>query len=251
MIQRAHRRLTRPRRRTCFGWAVLLAFYTGWAEADTKQQDAAVQQVLRKAQGMLRQLTQEKAALEAEKTALQERVQQLEGTTSQLDAAVKRLQPFQGEVDRQKALAEGLKTTVDGLQAQLAASRERERVLQRQLRDVGARAALVRQDNQLLVAAVKEREQWIGDCGTRNKSLVATNRELLEKFRDQGFWERLGQVEPFTGIGRVGAENAVEDYRYKLHQLKVTAFEPATKNANDGAAPPPPEEGASEDTADE
>ena len=64
----------------------------------TKQSNAG-DQALRKAQGMLRQLGQEKAALEAEKSELLQQVKNLE-------AEVKRLQPLQQEIDRYRANTE-------------------------------------------------------------------------------------------------------------------------------------------------
>jgi chromosome segregation ATPase len=215
--------------------ALGLALAAGVAPAEPKSQDAAVQQVLRKAQAMLRDLTQRNAALEAEKAALLDRVKQLETANGQLETAVRRLEPLQGEVERRKAAASALEASRAGLESQLTAGHEREQVLRQKLKEIAEQAGRIRDDNQLLVAAVREREQWIGQCGERNRSLLEANRELLEKYRDKGFWDQLAENEPFTGLGRVEAENAAEDYRYRLHQLRVTPFE---------AAPVPPAEAA-------
>lgn len=187
-----------------------------WAEANKK--DAAAAQAIRKAQGMLRQLSQEKAALEAEKTALQEQVKKLE-------ARVKELEPLQGELERHKSALETLKSAQSALESQLHGERERGRTLQHQQREVLAQARKIQADNNLLVQAIKEREEWIARCSALNKDMLDTNRELVERYKEKGFWDKLAEIEPLTGIGKVKAENVEQEYRFRLKDLTVTPFE--------------------------
>jgi hypothetical protein len=72
---------------------------------------------------------------------------------------------------------------------------------------------------------VKEREQWIGQCQQKNNNMAAAQAELIQRYQDKGFWDTLGDVEPLTGIGKVKTENAVQDYQFKLEDLKATPFE--------------------------
>jgi hypothetical protein len=73
---------------------------------------------------------------------------------------------------------------------------------------------------------VKEREQWITQCGQKNRGLVAAATELSGKYQEnRSIWQSLSEAEPFTGIGNMDKQNTVENYQFKLEDLKVTPFE--------------------------
>lgn len=203
------------------GRLLMLACLLSWggvAHAEAPKQDAGAVQALKKAQGVLRQLGQEKAALEAEKTALLDQVKKLEGQ-------VKQLEPLQGEVERHKAALEGLRGANGSLESQLGSERSRTQALQHKNHEIVTQARKIQSDNQLLAQAVKEREDWIKQCGEQNGKMLDANRELVERYKQKGFWDKVGEFEPFTGIGQVKAENAEQEYRYKLKDLAVTPFE--------------------------
>jgi DNA repair exonuclease SbcCD ATPase subunit len=231
-----------------FGWAlcVVLALGNGpvWAEPKGGQ-DAAMKEVLRKAQGVLRKLTEEKAALEAEKTALANDKAALESKVQRLEASLHKLEPLQAlpaEVERCKASVESLLGVRSTLESQISQGREKERGLVEKQQEITAQAKDIQADNQWLVEAVKEREQWVAQCGQHNRQLLDANREIVEKYKEKGFWDEVADLEPLTGFGKIATENAAEEYRYKLHQLKVTPFQPQVPVP----AAPPPQEGAAE-----
>jgi chromosome segregation ATPase len=187
-----------------------------------KPNPAAAQ--LQKAQGMLRQLSQEKVSLEAEKTAFLYKIKQLE-------AEVAKIAPLQVEVDRYKAELKAvqasnasLQTNVQSMQTQASKAAQRERNLDGKLQETVAQAELIDKDNQLLVASVQEREQWIKQCGEKNQKLVEANLELVGKYKAKGFWDKVVNVEPFTGIGQVKTENLEQEYQFKLEDLKTLSF---------------------------
>ena len=180
--------------------------------------------MLKKAQGMIRQLSQEKTALEAEKTTWLNDKAALEAKVQALTAAVEKLLPLQAEVERYKS---GLEAVRSNLEAQLGQERQSRQALLAKHNDVVAKARDIHANNQLLVQAVQEREQWITDCTTRNRALQSANQEILVKYQEKGVWQQLAELEPLTGIARVETESAVEDYQYKLQQLKITPFQPA------------------------
>jgi predicted nucleic acid-binding Zn-ribbon protein len=202
---------------TIYSLSLLVMLGIGATQAAIPKQPNANSQALQKAQGMVRQLSEEKAALEAEKIDLQEQLQKLA-------VQVKQLAPLQVDVQRYQADAETLRGHNSNLSAQVAAGQQKQQVLQQKLREIVAQAKQIQADNQLLVSAVKEREQWIGQCRDKNPSLVAANRELLGKYQDRGFWDRVAEWEPFTGIANVDKQNAVENYQFKLEDLQVTEF---------------------------
>ena len=175
-----------------------------------------------KAQGMIRQLTQEKTALQAEKQQWQTEKADLEARIQALDAVAARLPGVQAELERNKS---ALAAVREGLETQLAQERQHRQQLTEKHTTVVGKAKAIHADNLLLVKAVQEREQWMQRCGEQVQQLRQTNLEILERYRDKGLLQQLAELEPFTGIGQVSTEAAVEDYVYKLKQLQVTPFE--------------------------
>lgn len=219
------------------------------AQAEAPKPDAAVQQVLRKAQGALRQLAQEKSQLEADNAALQKDKATLQEQVAKLEATVKQLEPLQGEVEKQKAALAALQTEKAGLEGQITQSREREQGLHGKIKDIVTKAKAIQGDNLLLVQAVKEREEWIGQCQQKNAAIVQTGEDLVQRYQDKGFWDELGDVEPLTGIGKVNTENVAQDYHFKLQDLKATPFE--SKDPQGEAAASAPAKAVSPDEEDE
>lgn len=181
------------------------------------KQETPEQQAYKKAQGVVRQLNEEKRALETEKAGLLEQVKKLE-------SAVKQLEPLQGQVEQHKTQAESLRNANGALAAQLNNEREKQQALHGKIKDIVAQAKLIQNDNQLLVAAVNERERWISQCSDKNRQMLEASQALIGKYRDKGFWDNLAEIEPFTGIGKVDSQNTSETYQFKLEDLKVTAF---------------------------
>lgn len=198
-----------------YGLALLLCLAHG-AGAAPKEESAA-QQAMKKAQGALRQLSEEKRVLEAEKTALQEQV-------AKLDGIAKQVEPLQNELQRHKAGADSLRQANQALEAQWHGEQARYQSLQRKLQEIAAATKLLQGDNALLAAAVQEREQWITQCADKNRQLLEASQGLLEKYRDKSLWSSVAELEPFTGIAKVETQNAVEAYRFKLEDLKAGAF---------------------------
>ncbi|MGD0959944.1 MAG: hypothetical protein ABSB19_09060 [Methylomonas sp.] len=141
---------------------------------------------IRKAQGLIRQLSQEKSALEAEKTTLMNDKSALETKLKSLEETVKKLQPLQSEVEQYKT---SLESTRNNLEGQLGQERQQRQALLQKHNDVVLKANAIFADNQLLVAAVKEREQWITQCIAQNKDLQAVNLEIVKKYQDKGFFQ--------------------------------------------------------------
>ena len=191
---------------------------------EAKQSDAA-QQALKKAQGVLRQLNEEKAAIEAEKKTLSEEKTALQAQVEKLEGALKQLSPLQAEVAAQKSAADSLRNSNGALSSQLSHLQANERDLTKKLQDTVAQAKLIQADNQTLVSAVQEREHWIERCGEKNREVIAAANELSAKYQSKSVWATLSEIEPFTGIGNVDVQNTVQNYQFKLDDLKVTLFE--------------------------
>lgn len=184
--------------------------------------ESAGQQAIKKIQGMVRQLTEEKKALEAEKTALGEQIKKLQ-------EEVKQTQPLQGELAHYKTQEESLRANNSTLEGQIKTERDKQIDLHHKLQGIVAQAKQIQNDNLLLVSAVQERERWIKDCGNKNQALIENAKSLVVKYQDKDFWDTLAENEPLTGIGKVESQNTVETYQFKLQDLKVTDFESGEK----------------------
>ncbi|MDD4914166.1 MAG: hypothetical protein PHW13_03900 [Methylococcales bacterium] len=197
----------------------LLLFCTRAGGVEPKTGDGGV--AIRKAQGLIRQISQEKMALEADKSALLNEKFQLEARIKTLEDSIGKLQPLRAEVERYKSVLDATRT---GLDSQLDEERRQKQALLQKHNDVVVKANAIYADNQLLVQAVREREQWIAQCAASNKALRALDQEMLKKYQDKGFFQQLGDLDVITGVGQISTETAVEEYRYKLQQLKITPF---------------------------
>lgn len=196
---------------------------------------------IRKAQGLIRQLSQEKQALEAEKTAWQAEKAALESQLKALEQQARQVPALQAQVERYQA---GLEAVRGNLEGQLAQQRQREQALVQKHNEVVAKARDIRDDNRLLVQAVQEREQWIAQCASLNRQLRELNQRVVDSYEQKGLWQQLAELEPITGIAKVDSQNRAEEYRYQLQQLKATPFEagaalPAGQAEAEPAAEPP------------
>ncbi|MDT8406744.1 MAG: hypothetical protein RQ715_05795 [Methylococcales bacterium] len=188
---------------------------------------------IRKAQGMIRQLTQEKAALQAEKNAWQQEKAQLEKQLGQLEQTVTELKPLPGEVKRYKS---GLEHAHD----QLSQEKQRFQTLLNKYNELAGQARKLIDDNELLLNVAQEREQWISTCSQRNRALLDVQQQLIDQYQDKSLWQRLIELEPITGIAHVDTQNQAETYRYQLKSLTMTPYpfndetSHAAQNAREG-----------------
>ncbi len=195
---------------------LLLGFWLAapaWGAPKTNDNAAFI----RKAQGMIRQLTEEKTALQAEKNAWQQEKAQLEKQLEQLEQTVTELKPLPGQVERYKS---GLEHAHD----QLSQEKKRFQTLLNKYNGLAGQARKLIDDNELLLNAVQEREQWANTCSQRNQQLVDVQQKLIDQYQDKSIWERLIELEPVTGIAHVDTQNQAETYRYQLKSLKMTPY---------------------------
>lgn len=186
--------------------------------------DPALTQTLRKTQGMLRQITQEKADLETKAADLDKQLKEALKLADGLKARVKELEPLEGQVKQQKASLDALQEGNANLQQRISGDAERIRGGVEQQRKLATELEKFRRDNALLVNAVEERTHWIADCSAKNQALLQANREWIDQGGDKTLWDKIVAAEPFTGIAAVKRENAAEAFRYKLGDLEVTPW---------------------------
>jgi chromosome segregation ATPase len=192
---------------------------------------------IKKAQGLIRQLSQEKTALEAEKAAWLAEKAGLDAKLKSLEAALAKLQPLAAEIERYKAGLESMKAAYESQQGQLGQERRNQQALVDKYNAVIVKANAIYADNQLLVQAVRERETWIEQCSANTQKLRTAALELIDKYRGKSLLQQLGELEPLTGLGQIETETTVEEYKYQLKQLKITPFKAAETHLDKNTAP--------------
>jgi peptidoglycan hydrolase CwlO-like protein len=192
-----------------FALALLLPFQSLSASAP---RDQAAGDALRRAQQMLQTLAKEKSELEGENIRLS---RELESVQKELTAALGRIDKTEKSVaaarNRNEALTERIRSDSD-LHAEM---RERFRA---ELDDAQA-------DIKLLLAAVGERTHWIGECQAKNDQLQQVNVELLEAYKGKTAWDSVKQREPVTGLAAVKIENQIQEYEFRLEDLRTIKFD--------------------------
>lgn len=167
----------------------------------------AQKNALAKAQFMLRQATGEKAEVQQQADALKKQVEQLTKElalvkTAAGDTQQKMAEKFNGTIEQWKQHDEKINEQLALLRAQLKEQAQQRAQVEDKLK--------VQTDNFAL-------------CYGNNKQLLALNNELLSRYQNKGVLDAVSQKEPFTGRKQVEIENLVQDYRYRIDDLKIGA----------------------------
>lgn len=189
---------------------VLALVICGGAAAEARR-DAGGDDAMRKAQYMLRQLSQEKSELQVKVSELQALLDETQG---KLEKVTEKQEAAEASLSKSRA-------TNSQLTDRIHSDVEKYKELLERYRETVATLNQANADNRYLVKAVQEREQWINVCRERNDGLFEANSDLLQKYKSVA----IRGSEPVTGIGRVTVENEAQEYRFKLEDLQVTRFE--------------------------
>jgi chromosome segregation ATPase len=168
----------------------------------------------RRTQFMLRQLTAEKTALQQENADLHAQVQ----------AQAARIAELEKDTERQMAALDKADERIESMTRRIREDLERYKTLSERYTDTSGTLRDARTDIELLINAVGERDAWIDDCRAKNQDMFDANQALLNAYRDKGALAALMQNEPATGLGLVRVENAVQEYRYRLEDLRTAPF---------------------------
>lgn len=171
----------------------------------------------RQAQAMVQKMA-------AEKNALQQQNVELTAKLAELETRVKGLETETRQRDKENAVAQ---KNNEGLRARVERDSERYKDLSARFGKTTDTLRDAKADIELLHGAVQERDHWIADCGSKNEAMYQANGELLAAYRDKGAWDALKQREPVTGIASVQVENAVQEYQFRLEDLRTVKFEPS------------------------
>ncbi len=190
----------------------------GQVRADGVRREAGSSDAARKAQFLLRQLSQEKAELKSENASL---AASLKALQAERDALQTSLQQVRNKLESSRSSNEQLVQRV-------SSDTQKMRELLEKYRSTRRLLAMERSNVALLKSAVTERNDWIDRCKANNDSLYRISQELVDRYRNKSVWQSLKQAEPLTGLGDVKLEVIAEDYRYRIDDLQVPDFKGKT-----------------------
>jgi len=169
-------------------------------------------QALRQAQVLLQKLSAEKTALEKENLRLTDELKKMQDDLASTNKKLSTSENQNAQVlQRNASLMDRVRTDSEHISNLTATYRK----------EIGD----ARSDIQLLRNAVLERNAWTEDCRAKNEGLYETNVELLQVYRNKGAWDALAQREPITGISSVKVENTVQEFQFRLEDLRTVKFE--------------------------
>ena len=167
----------------------------------------------------LQQLTSEKAAMQAENAKLKTDVENLK---TQLASAAAALSASE---QRAKKVAAGA-TAKESAAAQelndaLSRNRSQMQELVTRYRETGETLKNVETERDQLRGQAQTQQRDLKTCIDRNAGMYLLTDEILRKVEDRSVWNSLTEKEPFTRIGRTRLENLIDDYRYRVDELRV------------------------------
>ena len=179
------------------GFAAALAVSA--AHAQQPSETDRLRDALRSAIAQTRSLEDQRNALNARVTEAERKVQTLQ---TELDAA--KAEAKKADKDQRQAVAD--------FNARLE---ERNAALEKWKDAYGEAATVARAkdaERAKFEAESKDFQARNQNCTERNQRLVKVGRELLGRYRDVHFSDRLLAREPATGIKRVDVQNVLQDY---------------------------------------
>ncbi|MGD9601213.1 MAG: hypothetical protein AB7Q76_16855 [Gammaproteobacteria bacterium] len=192
------------------------------------------QQALLKAQGLLKQVAQQKAAAEAELAKLRGELAGKERTLTRLEEETRTQSATlaEREAGLARATAQG-----EALSARLAKTETRLEQTTAKLREVAGMYKDTRRElaetvaaRDTLTAELAAVRKELADAEKKNRALYEVNAELLAEYRGKSAWDALRQAEPFSGIDGVAVENRIQDYEDRMaEQLRDVNVEAAER----------------------
>ena len=169
---------------------------------------ASDKEALARAQYMLRQVSAERSQLKISHQKLLDEKKMLE----------KNLEKLQKNYDQLTSKSEKNKTALKGHIKETRARLKEER---KQHNDTKLKLSEMTKEKDRLLGLAAEQTQAIDLCVANNRKLYEVNNELLSQYENKGVWDAFLQGDPLTGLTRVEVENLVDDYQYRLDDLRV------------------------------
>jgi len=165
---------------------------------------------LSRAQYMIRQMNAELNQLKSTNQTL----------LAEKDALTKEYEKLQKKNDKLTNKSEKNKKALKGKVAEVRGQFKNEVKAHNETR---RKLAKMTQEKDGLFKVATEQTQAIELCMANNKKLYEINLEVLSRYENKGVWDSVTQAEPFSRLSQVQIENLVDDYQYKMDDLRVEA----------------------------
>jgi chromosome segregation ATPase len=179
------------------------------------QQADGASQALARAQGLLRQLAQQKAQVEGE-------LAKLRAENAKLQKDGKRSEAL---LEERSAELESSAREAAGVKAKLGSTEKRLERTTEQLKDVVAKykelARLQREteaEREDLRGRLDVTTRELADAERKNLELYKLNKSLVSEFEKEGPWDGFRRKEPLLGFKQVEVENIAQEYEDKLRE---------------------------------
>ena len=203
------------------GSAMMMMCVLSMAHAETARRDDGGQQASAKAQYMLRQLSDEKAALEAANAQLKA---DLEKAEKKLERNSKKEGSLSERLEKTKALLEKYQQNNDALRDRIEKDRERTMEVVDKFKETIALLKQIEAEKTQYKNDAASYNKRLNECVDKNIDLYKTGVELLDQYTQKSVWESVSEKEPVLQMQRVKLENLIQDYKDKIHDLKVEQF---------------------------
>jgi len=199
-------RRSRRARRAALVVAILAATCGGMASAQTQRSGNDAARVMQQ----LQQVTAERMTLQADKTKLEQEVADLKAKLAAASGSAAR----DSGASRRAAAAEAKERETS---AELERVRAQTQELIARFRETAQSLKEIETERSTLRGQLATREREYASCVDRNVGLYEMNGELLSRLERQ----RASKHEPFLQLSRTRLENLIDDYRYRVEELRV------------------------------
>lgn len=173
----------------------------------------------------LQQVTAEKNKLQQETDGLKKELEELKIKHAQASTEQSKLQQKARELEvissRQRAGSGDSEEALQKSRVQMQELITKFRETTQTLKDVETERDTARADQ-----VAKQRE--LSACVDKNAQMYLLSDELLGKLGNQGVWSAMKGKEPFIKLSRTRLENLVDEYRYRIDELKLAAKSAST-----------------------
>jgi chromosome segregation ATPase len=195
------------------------------AQEPNARQAGRDREILRRVQEAQKQAEDARTRAESEKAAVEGQLAEVQKKAKAVEAGVaqerRRAVDLQQKLDamtrdhasadaERKALAEKLRQAREQIEQATTELARRQDALTARASEVASLQASGRQGAAALTT-----------CEEKNAALAGVATELMDKYRDVGFWDALRRREPFTRVRRVEVENLLEDYRDRVEASRI------------------------------
>ena len=166
----------------------------------------------------LQQAQTERAQLQADNSKLKKEAEDLK---KQLATVQQQVTASKAGAERNLAAVAAARASNESTQKSLDDAKARMNELVSRFRETVTQMRGIETDRSQLRQQLAASQAAYDQCAVTNDSLYQINREVLDRYQNQGAFSYLARSEPFTKIKRTQIENLSLEYRQRADELRV------------------------------